>query len=88
MNILLNLKINQRDCLQFITDIEDNDFINLNNTFISVWLKQSKKKLGEKQDHFVMGNSNYLRNLSIICKKKSDFGSGRIAKYYQDVRDL
>ena len=45
MNILLNLKINQRDCLQFITDIEDNDFINLNNTFISVWLKQSKKKL-------------------------------------------
>ena len=35
-----------------------------------------------------MGNSNYLRNLSIICKKKSDFGSGRIAKFYQDVRDL
>ena len=51
-------------------------------------LNKVKKKLGKKQDHFVMGNSNYLRNLSIICKKKSDFGSGRIAKYYQDVRDL
>ena len=36
--------------------------------------KQSKKKLGEKQDHFVMGNSNYLRNLSIICKKRVILG--------------
>ena len=39
MNILLILNINQNDRLEFATEVEDNDFIDLNNTFISVWLK-------------------------------------------------
>ena len=40
MNILLTLNINKYDYLQFITDVDDNNFIDLNNTFMSAWLKQ------------------------------------------------
>ena len=40
MNILLTLNINKHDYLQFITDVDDNNFIDLNNTFMSTWLKQ------------------------------------------------
>ena len=45
MNILLTLNINNANYLQFITDIEDNYFINLSKTSISVWLKQSDAML-------------------------------------------
>ena len=41
MNILLNLNINDSDCLQLVSEFENNDFINLCNTSISVWLKYS-----------------------------------------------
>ena len=45
MNILLILNIDKNDSLEFATKVTDNNFIDLNNTFISVWLTRSKKKL-------------------------------------------
>ena len=44
MNNLLNLNIDQAACLQFLTEVKDNEFVDL-DTFISVWLKQGDARL-------------------------------------------
>lgn len=51
MNILLSLTLNQNVCLQVITDVEDNSFINLYNTYMSVHLnyKNELRCLGKKK---------------------------------------
>ena len=53
MNKLLTLNINDAACLSFLTDIEDDDFINLNNTFICTSRKPQCFKTGDECEAIV-----------------------------------
>lgn len=84
MNTLLVLNIDQNTDLQVLTEIEDNSFINLYNSYLSVHLRRSDGlKCLDKNDvgydlHYIAqrieGCLNLQRHIPIILGENVDIG--------------
>tara|TARA_Y100000588_G_scaffold80464_1_gene84365 strand:+ start:1332 stop:1715 length:384 start_codon:yes stop_codon:yes gene_type:complete len=84
VNILVTLSVDTIACLQFITDIEDNNFINLYNTYFSIWLKRKNKRfclrkqaVGYDLYYFVERIQDCIenkRNFPLVLGEKVDLG--------------